>query len=250
MNITFERKDPRLGTVLVFSTILHAASYFLLSFSFFNTNCVIPEQVCYVDMVNLPVANPRAGSPAATGAAPAPQPAVTPQEMKLPVPSAKQAAPKESLSKKAAPPSPQQSTSEFEERMARLERDAEERRQAAALDSLRQRLASGSGRAGMPKGTGTEAGSDYASYIQSRLYDAFKLPPDVRVKDPEVLVILTINRAGRVADYRIERSTGGKVFEDAVTRAIAKAERTFRPPPNNQDFAQKFVFTSGSVGKK
>lgn len=249
MNITFERKDPRLGTVLVFSTIIHAAFYFLLSLSYFNLNPVHPEQVCYVDVVNLPVANPRAGSPAATGAGSVPVPAAEPREMKLPAPTSKQPSLQPGLSKKAAPSS-QESASEFEQRIAGLERATEERRQAAALDALRQRVTNGSGRAGMPKGTGTEAGSDYASYIQSRLYDAFKLPPNLQAKNPEVLILLTINRAGRVAEYRIERSTGEKAFEDAVARAISNAERTFRPPPNNQTFVQKFVFTSGSVGKK
>jgi colicin import membrane protein len=251
MNTAFSRKDPRLGAVLVFSTILHAAFYFMLSLSCFNLQPIAPEQVCYVDVVNLPVANPRAGSPAATGAVPAPPPAVEPQEMKLPAPSAKQSVvPKQESAVKPAKPAPQESASEFEDRIAKLARDTEERRQAAALAALRQKVTNGAGRAGMPSGTGTEAGSDYASYIQSRLYDAFKLPPNLAAKDPQVLVLLTITKAGKVAEYRIERSTGGKAFEDAVARAIVNAERTFRPPPNSQNFTQRFVFTSGSVGTK
>lgn len=250
MNAIFARKDPRLGTVLVFSTILHAAFYALLSLSCFSLHPINPEQVCYVDVVNLPVANPRAGSPAAAGPAAAPPPAIVPQEMKLPAPAAKQSAPKLERAAKPALPSRQESANEFEERLARLQRATEESRQAAALDALRQRVANGSGRAGMPSGTGTEAGSDYASYIQSRLYDAFKLPPNLAAKDPQVHILLTIGKTGKLVEYRIERSTGGKAFEDAVARAIANAERTFRPPPNNQIFTQRFVFTSGSVGTR
>ena len=251
MNTAFARKDPRLGAILVFSTILHAAFYFTLSLSSFNLHPIAPEQVCYVDVVTLPVANPRAGNPAATGAAPAPPPAVAPQEMKLPAPTAKQSAvPKQERAAKPAPAVPQESASEFEDRIARLARDTEERRQAAALAALRQRIANGAGPAGIPAGTGSEAGSDYAGYIQSRLFDAFKLPPNLAAKDPQVLVLLTITKAGKVAEFSIERSTGGKAFEDAVARAVVNAERTFRPPPNGRQFTQRFVFTSGSVGTK
>lgn len=257
MNTSFTRNDPGLGVVLSFSTILHLLLYALLTFTHFSLNPIKPEQVYYVDMVNLPVASPRAGNPAAAEkgeSLPAPLPAEQ-HEMKAPTPAAKAPAAKRPAAvavpgKKGAAPAAE-SASEFEERIARLERDADERRQAAAFDLLRKKVFSRTaGQAGMPAGTGKEAGSDYASYIQSRLYEAFKLPKGLQSKNQEVLVHLNINRAGRLAEYRIERTSGDKAFEDAVARAIANAERMFRPPPNNQNFEQNFVFRPNSVGKK
>ena len=256
MNTSFTRNEPGLGVVLSFSTILHLSFYALLTFTHFSLNPVKPEQVYYVDMVNLPVASPRAGNPAAAekGETPPAVPSAESHEMKAPVSAAKVPAAKKPVAalpakKEAAPGA--ESASEFEERIARLEREAEERRQAAAFESLRKKITTaGSGQAGIPKGTGTEAGSDYASYVQSRLYEAFKVPKALQTKNPEVLIHLNINRAGRVAEYRIERTSGDKAFEDAVARAVAKAERMFRPPPNNQTFEQKFVFKPDSIGKK
>jgi colicin import membrane protein len=140
---------------------------------------------------------------------------------------------------------------EFEERLARLEREAEARHEAAALDALKKRVAGG-GKApvGMPGATGKEAGSDYGSYIQSRLRDAFKTTIASQSKNPEVVVRLTIDRSGRISRSRLERSTGDKVFEDAVMRAIAKAEQNFPPPPRGEEFEQGFIFKPQGVGKK
>jgi colicin import membrane protein len=62
----------------------------------------------------------------------------------------------------------------FASNLAKLKEKAEAREQEAALERMRNKIASpGSGKAGMPAGKGTEAGSDYTAYIQSRLKDAF-----------------------------------------------------------------------------
>ena len=70
------------------------------------------------------------------------------------------------------------------------------------MEAIRNRAASrGKGQAGIPTGTGREAGSDYASYIRSRLVDAFKTTIAYQDKAPRAVVVLTIDRNGRVV-YR------------------------------------------------
>lgn len=137
--------------------------------------------------------------------------------------------------------------------MAKLRQAIEERRQEAALDALR-RKAAGSGRkperVGTPSGTGKEAGSDYASYIQSRLTDAFQSTIAHQSKAPEMVVKLTIDAGGRVIRKRIERSSGDRIFDESVFKAIARAEKTFVPPPGGGEFEYGFIFKPQGVGKK
>ncbi|HEX8960059.1 MAG TPA: TonB family protein [Geobacteraceae bacterium] len=211
--------------------------------------------VYYVDVVNLPVAHPQAGTPSGSpaepktsAASPLPAPPAS-REMTMPAKPAGKVPPRP-----ATVPSPKkaetaESDREFEDRLAKIEQRAAAGHEAAALDALRKRVA-GRGAAGMPGATGNEAGSDYASYIQSRLTDAFRSTIAFQSRNPQVTVRITIGRSGRIALVRTERSTGDKVFEDAVARAIAKAEQSFPPPPNREQFEIGFVFRPQGVGKK
>ncbi|KAF0220813.1 MAG: colicin import membrane [Geobacteraceae bacterium] len=242
--------------MVVFSAICHLTFYIaLVKFHFTWLYTPKEEQVYYVDVVNLPVASPQAGSPTAAGRAPSPPPSAepAPQEMKLPAKSAvkptqKQApAPQPAKSAKSAP----ETATEFEERIARLERETEAKHAAAALEALKKRTSgSGAVQTGMPGGTGREAGSDYASYVQSRLRDAFKTTIAYASKAPEVVIRLSIDRNGHIIKSRIERSSGDTVFEDAVLKAVSKAEKTFTPPPGGGEFEQGFIFKPQGVGKK
>ena len=204
--------------------------------------------VCYVDLLNLPVAQPAAGVPAAEPAAPPEPAAAPPREMVLPAkPVAKlPAQPSVELPRRQAEAA--DNPQEFEERIARLEREAEARHAAAALEALRKK--GGSGTAGMPGATGNEAGSDYVAYVQSRLKDAFKTTIAFQTKNPEVAIRVTISRTGRFSRIKIERSTGDKVFEDAVARAVAKAESTIPAPPGGQEIDTGFVFRPQGIGMK
>lgn len=236
-----------------YSAIAHVIVFFiLLNFQFPAHFHEAP--VYYVDVLDLPVAHPQAGTPAGapgeTKSAPAPPPPSppAPREMTLPAkPAAKLPA------KQTAPQPPKkteeaETTREFEERIARLEREAEARHAAGAIEAMRKTGGS-RGPVGIPGATGNEAGSDYASYIQSRLKDAFKTTIAFQSKTPEVMVRITISRTGRISRVRTERSTGDKVFEDAVSRAIAKAEKNFPPPPKGEEFDLGYVFRPQGVGK-
>jgi colicin import membrane protein len=250
------KKETGLGSSLTFSLLLHAAFFaaiiFIDSFQMIRPNAA---PVYYVDIVNLPVANPRAGSPTTRGddgAAPAAAPAPAPEREKMsaPVtPPKKLSAPK-TRAKKVSRTAPPETDREFQNRLARLEKTVEGRHTDSAIDALRKKIGKGGGRSGMPGGTGTEAGSDYGSYIQSRLRDAFARTITSSARNPVVVVRLTIDRNGRVIGYRIERSSGDAVFEASVKRAVELAAETFPPPPGRGEFRQGFIFKPQGVGKK
>ena len=165
-------------------------------------------------------------------------PVAPPQKLSVPTPD------------KKIPEPRAESEKEFRERFARLEKKVEGQRTESVIDKLRAKVAADSGRSGMPGGSGTEAGSDYGSYIQSRLRDAFEKTITISGKNPMVVVRLTIDRSGKIIAYRIERSSGDKVFEDSVSRAVYLAEENFPPPPGGKKFQQGFIFKPEGVGKK
>jgi colicin import membrane protein len=248
------KTESGLGSSLICSLLLHAAFFAAIIFiDSFHTNQPNPAPVYYVDLMNLPVANPRAGSPTSRGddgAAPAPTPAPEREKMSAPATPQKKLPPPKRTAKKPSRTAPPETDREFRDRLAKLERTVEGRHTDAAIDALRKKVGKGSGRSGMPGGTGTEAGSDYGSYIQSRLKDAFAKTISSRDRNPVVVIRLTIDRNGRVIGYRIEKSSGDKVFEDSVKRAVDLAEENFPPPPGRGEFQQGFIFKPQGVGKK
>jgi colicin import membrane protein len=218
----------------------------------------------YVDLVNLPSAEPAPGESAPPS--PLPPDTATPAAPQAP-PLQKSAAPPAKASpamamptskapsaphKSAAPAAEsgaEQEAREFNERLSRMERSAEERHQAAALDRIRQRTAAAT-RPGAPAATGSSGGSDYGAYIQSRLKDAFAGTIVYRAKNPEASVHLYIDRTGRLLRVVMEKPSGDKLFNDSVLRCIEKARGTFPPPPNGADFDRLFVFSPQEINRK
>ena len=241
------KKDFGLVWSIACSLLLHASflAGLVLFGSFLQVNPTVAP-VYYVDILNLPVENPRAGSPAAEGddEGASPPKGSEKQEMRLP-PDKPSAAGQKNKAKELRP----EMDREFQERLARLERKVGDRQTDAAIEALRRKAAAG-GLAGMPGGTGTEAGSDYGSYLQSRLKDAFAITIASRTPNPLVVVRLTIDRSGRVVGLRIERSTGDRVFEESVNRAVERASEHFPPPPGQREFQQGFIFKPEGVGIK
>jgi len=207
------------------------------------------EALTYVDMVTLPVASPQSGTPSPSQekgeeppAAPAPvlptaamvQPTVKPKVK--PLPAAKG---------KALKPAAVDDVRESAEVLAKIERLVEERRQSEVMNRLRKK----GGRAvGMPGAKGNEAGSDYSSYIRSRLMDAFKEVMASQTRSPEVMVRITIGSDGRITDFRVEKKSGDPLFDDAVARAVTLAGRSFKPPPGGAPFKHGYRFKLEGVG--
>jgi colicin import membrane protein len=255
------RRDPGLGWMLACSAAIHLALYFFLLTFNFSPRLFTDAPVYYVDVVNLPVANPQAGAPSPPGGVPSvPVPAPARQEMTLPAKAsrktgqkpAKLPTPRPAKPAEQKPAAPGETAEQFEERVARLERQVESQHQSAAMDALRKKLA-GAGKgeqAGMPGGKGTEKGSDYGSYIRSRLTDAFRSTIAYQTKNPEVVVRLTIDRTGKLAGQRMERSSKDRMFEEAVFKAIAIAEKSFPPPPAGEGQEYSIRFTPEGVRNK
>lgn len=241
------RVDTGMGVSCIVSTVIHLTVFLLLIWwgKLFPMQMVVQETY-YVDVVNLPVANPRSGSPVPKGnqaeIAP-PPPAATDKSMSLPEKS-------KPTTKTIAKPNPQatrgdtaSSEAALAERMAKLERITEARHEEAVMERLRSRAKTpGSGRAGMPAASGTEQGSDYTAYIQSRLKDAFADTISYSSKNPEMVVRLFIDAGGKVTRNVVERSSGDRAFELAVLRAIDMASEKFLPPPAKKQFEGVFVF--------
>ncbi len=245
MGSRVSRIDTGAGVSFIASAVIHLAVFLLLTWwgVFFPPHRAIQETY-YVDVVNLPAANPRSGSsaqkPGDAGAVPPPAPAPP-----MAVPSPPRPAPK-NLTKGVKPTDPQESAeteSAFAERMAKLERNSESRREESVLEKLRSKVKAGSGtKIGTPGAGGAEAGSRYADYIKSRLEDALKVTNSYTTKNPEVAVRLTIGADGRLLRINIERSSGDAAFELAVRRAIDLASQKFTAPPNRTPFENGFIF--------
>lgn len=239
-------RDTGMGVSIIASTVIHLTVFLLLFWwgNLFPARMAMQETY-YVDVVNLPVASPSAGSPTQTGGnAEAPPPPAPENRMAQPVAPLPGKTVKQTKNLKAADKDKSESEAdEFGKRMARLEGKAESHQQDAVLERLARKVtATGSGRSGMPAANGGEAGSRYEDYIKSRLEDALKLTSSYSTKSPEVVVRLVIAVDGKISRKRIERSSGDRMFELAVLRAIDIASEKFTPPPNHKAFDSGFIF--------
>ncbi|HKZ17167.1 MAG TPA: TonB family protein [Geobacteraceae bacterium] len=246
-------KKSGISRMVGISLLLHA-SLFGIAYRFshlMNPHQTGP-QTYYVDVVNLPVANPQSGTPSVSQKSAPPSPSSTQQEIKPPpVAPKKSAAPEPSQTvKKEQPAVKEKETGEqLAERLARLQKKVEGKHLGDALAALSKK-ADKNGRPGMPGAKGIESGSDYASYIQSRLRDAFNITIAYQSGNPEMVVRLRINRYGKIIGYRVERSSRDKQFEASVTRAIDMAAENFPPPPGGENFEHGYIFRPEGVGKK
>lgn len=259
-----QKRDQGLSGMLIASLVVHLVVFFGFSYIAVTGTMKIAEQVCYVDVVNLPVASPRSGDPSSAikvappQAAPAVSPpraaasALTPSAPKAASMSLKKQAAQKSVSSPAATTGSGETADDFQRRLSGIRRSVESGEHDEAVAALKAQVQKGKGssRAGMPGATGNEAGSDYQSYLQSRLRDAFALTIASQSKNPAVEVQLVIDRYGALTGIRVARSTGDKLFEDSVNRAITKAKRNLRPPPSGSEFGCSVLFTPQGVAKK
>lgn len=213
----------------------------------------------YVDLVSLPVASPQSGAPAeALPASPPPRAAPPAPPPSMALPATRSAKAPDKTPDKASPTkaakttkaSGQQPSSEddrrFDERMEKIERMAEEKRQAAVLESLRKKGPRPAA-VGMPGATGTEAGTDYLTYLSSRLQSAFVPAMASEVKAPLLVAVITVGSDGRI-EYKVEKYSGDPLFDAAVVRAVTVAGGKLLPPPGGKRFRHEFGFGLKGVG--
>ena len=236
--------DAGVSVSFVVSAVIHLAVFLLLLWSgrLFPPRMLI-EETYYVDVVTLPAADPQSGSPVqnhdAGGAA---APASLPPATVVPVPAKAAVKPSAVPVRPAAQNGSPGTESAFSERMAKLERTSEARREEAVLEKLRSKVKAGTAKSGTPDASGAEAASRYADYVKSRLEDALKMTSSYTTKNPEVAVRLAISTEGRLLWRKIERSSGDATFQLAVERAIDLASEKFTVPPGRTVFENGFVF--------
>lgn len=239
------RIDTGMGVSFIASAVIHLAVFLLLAgWGLLFSPQMAVQETYYVDVVNLPAADPRSGLSAQEPdeAESAPSPAQAPPMTEPPPSRSAQKVGTKSV-KPAAPQDSAETASAFAERMAKLERTSEARREAAVLEKLRSKVkGGGSARTGMPGADGTGAGSRYGDFIKSRLEDALKVTSYSTTKNPEVAVRLTISADGRLLRMKIEQSSGDAAFELAVRRAIDLASEKFTAPPNHAVYENGFLF--------
>lgn len=244
MSSRVSKIDAGVGVSFIASAVIHLAVFLLLVWwgQLFSPQMAIQETY-FVDIVNLPAADPQSGisaqKPDEADSSPLPAQASTMME-----PAQAKATQKAGTKfvKPVAPQDPAETESSFAERMAKLERDSETRREEAVLERMRSKVKVGSSKIGTPGAIGTEAGSRYGDYIKSRLEDALKVTSYSTTKNPEVAVRLTVSGDGKLMRMKIERSSGDAAFELAVRRAIDLASDKFTVPPNRAVFENGFLF--------
>lgn len=246
MNRVVPRKDKGFGGALAISVALHLTLFFVLThLDYLTIFAPKVEPVYYVDILDLPTATPGGGG--------APKPVEQPAAQKEPEGVAPQTIP--TKLKQQASPQPVEkksySAKDLDDRIKNLSQELEDRRQEERIKSIRDKLASTGKGPAQKGGVGTNptGGSDYGAYIQSRLRDAFSRTIAYQSKSPEVIMRLTLDRNGRILRQRIERSTGDKMFEDAVKKAVVLAEPTFTANPRGEQFENGFIFRPEGVGR-
>jgi colicin import membrane protein len=243
--VQLQLKNGDIRPMVLISAIVHIVAFFvILEFHFPYRFKEAP--VYYVDILDLPVAHPQAGTPSgAEHPQPSPPPPPAPREMTLP---AKPVPKKPTIAPKKKPEATE-TAEEYKKRLDAMENKAAARRIDEAMKAFRNK-GTAKGPVGMPGATGTEAGSDYASYIRSRLEDEFGTTIAFQSRNPAVFVKLTINRNGRIVRQQIVKTSRDRIFEDSVFRAIANAEQHLRPPPSGTQFEITVKFSPQGIGKQ
>ncbi|MCD4689656.1 MAG: TonB C-terminal domain-containing protein [Desulfuromonadaceae bacterium] len=98
--------DPKIGRIVLLSLILHLVLVLVFSGSFSHHNSPPKRPVYYVDLTQLPVANPRAGRPDGQSGAPKAVKKSTPAPIKKRPPTVKRAAPPTPAKKTIQPSRP------------------------------------------------------------------------------------------------------------------------------------------------
>ncbi|APG27981.1 hypothetical protein A7E78_09105 [Syntrophotalea acetylenivorans] len=269
--------DPKLGRLVLLSLILHLVLVLVFSGALSHHSPPPKRPVYYVDLTQLPVANPRAGRPDGQSGAPkatpkkAPTPAkktvnktvatakkaVTPTPAKKAVTTKKSAArktvaKKDSVATKSAAASQAKadSNASYQTAMSAVEKIRRKQEMAALKEKLaamashdsRTGSSSGGGSAGgtssaplgMPDGTGDQAGVSQELWLQERLTKNWSLSKyQVVRRDLEARVAITYNAQGALTGKTFKKSSGDKLFDDSVTRAILKSRQLEFQPGRN-----------------
>jgi outer membrane biosynthesis protein TonB len=220
-----------------------------------------------VDLVNPPVAHPRAGRPEAQPhkapgkpkAKPKPKPEPKPPEMhhreapapKVVLPSKPKPAPKPKP--KPAPPAKAENQN-YQSVVKQIEEMQKEQERQRKIEELKRQLAQlgkdearpapvANAPVGMPTGQGDQAGVSYRAWIQKFVKDSWTLSRyQVSSLDLSAKVMLKFNAQGYLFDYNFIDSSGDKRFDDSVKKAFLPLAKTPLPTPPAKELDLEVIF--------
>lgn len=251
---------PGLGRMLLLSFALHVVVFLIFGGFIVPRIHESKKPVYYVDLINPPVAKPRAGrpdTPAVKKKKSAPK-AVQPVAKKPPAkkvvpvkkvaPVAKKVVetvpvvqPITTTPKKVEPTlTPIETPTDSNpldaiEQMRRKQRIAE-------LKAKLSRLATEPSTApvGVVGGTGDQAGVDFDSWIKSYLSQAWALPAHYRQRGFIATILLRFNRDGQLIYTEMLRSSGDSFFDASVNRAVQQLQRLPSEPQKQLELSVTF----------
>jgi colicin import membrane protein len=252
---TSPMREPKFGRMLLISLGLHLLLFIIFSGALVFNSERDQRPVYYVDLTQMPVANPQAGRPDARPKAtkkPVTKPEKKPTVKRVPVkpvvkPTVKQAPVKPDV--KTSQPQPESvkrqvndaNNSALQKKLAAMQREQvrEELKQKLAA------LASGDSREedtlapdvplGEPDAQGDEAGSSYQTYLKAFVTANWSLSlSQVRNVDAETKVRVVYSRSGQLVNFEVLTSSGESRFDDSIKKAILKEmQLPFEPPQDN-----------------
>ena len=236
-------KEPKIGRMFLFSLGLHLLLFLVFSGALVFRSERDPRPVYYVDLTQLPVANPQAGRPDA-------RPKTTKKTTKKPVKkTVKKTVSKAPVKKTPSKPKPKpllvDSDAEIQKKLAKLQEKQTRDQEYEELKAKLAALASGDNRTednlgseaplGVPDGQGDEAGASFQVYLQAYLKEQWSLSRlQVRNEDAETRVRLVYSRTGKLVVFEVLEASGESKFDESVKMAILKGQQLpFEPQQDN-----------------
>ena len=87
--------------------------------------------------------------------------------------------------------------------------------------------------------TTSDATELYKGLIERALHSRWSRPEDIRDDAYAAEVELMVDKTGRIADWKWQKGSGDKRWDDSVKQALAQAKTISRPPPKG--FPDKFL---------
>ena len=254
--------EPRLGRMLLLSLGAHLLVVLLVFGPLHARFGQQKRHVYYVDLVNLPVAHPRAGRPDGQSSHHVrprhPQAKPTPKPHRTPPPAHKREVVKVARPKPAPPkpvpkrrphskPKPKPSVNtekELQSTLAKMRqqmqaRQEQERRkqEIAALEAklaamaAQEKQRASEAPAGETHGTGKQTGVAYDTWIHAYLKQAWTLSRyQVDRMNLQATVELVFDAQGNLLDYHFVDRSGEERFDNSVKRAILQLKTLPTPP--------------------
>ena len=245
--------EPGLWRMFVLSLLLHLVMPILLSGVLRITHKTPQLPVYRVNLVNLPVKNPRAGRPDAVPATKK-RPAEKPAPKQVPIKSTKtvKTVPAKPIPVKQAPvKTPPATTTKpdtsardaLAERLAAMRAEQERQQKLAALKAAIARQEEELGKSdvnapvGEPEGKGDEIGVSAIRFVEGFIKEQWRLSEyQLPRLDLQAEVKVIYSQEGGLRSWDFIEKSGNALFDDSIRRAILKSRQLNHPLPAEGEF--------------